>query len=165
MSAHLKESQEILGRLQRALAPESEPQAIVNAIVPELRTLFPLFRITIRRLVDDVMLEITGLWNAGPTSLGVGAKMSVMSSSFPAIASTGKPVVRSRLDRATQLLEGLVGAEGVASYVTLPLRSGDVVTGLLSLSSAMPGAFTEQDVPFFEEVASLVGSRLSSAGG
>lgn len=162
MTAHLEAATEILTRLRDALGHAADAQHVLDVIVSELQPCFPLDRATIRRLDED-MLEIVAIWSAEPTALGIGARMRALSSSLPTIVETGRPVVRTRIGPRKQLLEQVVASEGIASFVTMPLRVAGRIRGLLSFSSRAPDAFSEEDLPFLERVAEIVEVRAAGS--
>ena len=162
MSSHLDDPAGMLAQISAQVDGLHEPQKVVQALLPLLRACFPLYRASIRR-IGDSMLEIVAVWSVAPTSLDVGTKMSVMASSLPTLIRTGKPVLQTRLRPATQLLEGIMATEGIASYVTLPLRDQSRIVGLFSLSSLTPGAFSSTDLDFLERLAAIVESQVTKA--
>lgn len=162
MSAHLDGEAEILAAMRTKVAAADGPQAVLEAVVSALLDPYPLYRATIRR-VDDAMLEIVALWSSARTSLGVGARMSVLSSSLPTIIKTGKPLLSNEAGYNGRLLEQIVAAEGIASYVTIPIRLDGRIVGLLSFSSRVPDAFTHSDLGFLDEVAAIVEGRVAVA--
>lgn len=162
MSAHEEAPAEILSRISHALEEATGPQQVLEALLAELRACYPLDRAAIRR-IDDTMLEIIAVWSTAPTSLGIGTRMSVASSSLPAILTTGRPVVASVRDPGGFLHE-LVLSEGIASYVTLPLRVNGVVRGLISFSSGLPDTFKPDELPFLERVAEAVEAHADVLG-
>jgi transcriptional regulator with GAF, ATPase, and Fis domain len=157
VTGHLEASAEILGGISDELEAVAESQQVLEVVLQHIRLLYPLNRAAIRR-VDGAMLEIVAVWSAERTSLGVGTRMSVASSSLPAILTTGRPVIASVHDPGGFLHE-LVLSEGIASYVTLPLRMNGVVRGLISFSSGLPDTFKPDDLPFLERVAEAVEAR------
>ena len=108
------------------------------------------------------MVEIAALWCAGETALTVGTRMSAQSTALAEIRATGRPQVRDRIDPEESLVEQVMAQEGIRSYVTLPLREGTHATGLLSFSSRIEAAFTDEDVRVLEELAGIVGDTLQA---
>jgi GAF domain-containing protein len=151
----------MLARMRARVEGVGEPQGVVEALLPLLRACFPVDRASIRR-IEDSMLEIVAVWSAVPTSLDVGTTMSVMASSLPALVRTGRPVLQPVV-AARELLDEVMAIEGVASYVTLPLRDQSRIVGLLSFSSLTPGAFSSTDLDFLENVAAIVEVQVVQA--
>jgi hypothetical protein len=57
-------------------------------------------------------------------------------------------------------LEELLRSEGIRSWASTLLRRGGSGVGMLSLSSAHPGAFPRADEAFFGKLAALLEDRL-----
>lgn len=151
-----EEIERFLARV-RAAAGEVTPQAILERAVEGLAERFPISRASIRMVVpDSAVLEVVAVWSATGTVLGAGARMSLGSTAFPAVSVSGRPELRSRVDPREGLLDEIMAADGIESYVTLPLRDGPRTVGLFSVSSSEPGAFAEADLPGLEALAELV---------
>lgn len=119
-----------------------------------------LYRVSMRALSPDGQrLVIVALWSARATSLGVGSTMSVLSSTYPEIVERRSSIVHTSSDTDV-VLDDILRAEGIRSWVSTPLRRGDVVWGLLSFSSAWGNAFKEEDCPVFDRLAAAVEDRL-----
>lgn len=150
---------EAIARLRPAVEAAGSVQQVLDAVVDVVDPSIPLVRAAIRRL-DDVMVEVVAVWTRTPTAIGRGTKMSVSATSFPTVLTTGRPVISTVGDG--RLLDDILRTEGVASYVTLPLRQRGMVAGLLSLSSGSVDAFSDEDLPFLEAIAAAVEGRIAA---
>jgi GAF domain len=120
-----------------------------------LRHFFPLDQATVG-LLDSTGLTLTlaGAWSARPTLLKAGVRMRTSVTSIPELEALGRPAVfgEGGFRPATRTLEEILGADGVRSWVSIPLEPRGFVEGMLSFASATPGAFVEDDCALFDAI-------------
>lgn len=122
-------------------------ESALRAAVRSLAGEFDILRASIRELLrDGRRMTITALVSARPTALVVGATMSVNAASFPEIVASGRPIVWTPQTGAPQLADDVLLAEGIRSWITIPLHAPDgSVDGLLSFSSERTDGFSDDD--------------------
>jgi len=110
--------------------------------------------------IDDAGEQVTlaGLWSSHETVVRRGASLPVSSSMFGLISGAGR-ATRVELEGSTppSLINQLLAEEGNRVCVVVPLRFGAPPLAALSLSSADPAAFPDDQLPFFE----ALGERIS----
>jgi GAF domain-containing protein len=80
---------------------------------------------------------------------------------MPEVLKLDGPVFSADASAERTLLQQVLGTEGVSSWVSIPLRSGRRVVGLLSVSSIQPEAISPADIAFFENIGRVVEGRLA----
>jgi len=122
-----------------------------------------LMRVAIRAYDSESnTVRIVGLWSDKDSAIGTGVTTSATATSMPEILRTGRPVFEANAQEL--YLDGVLRSEGIRSWVSIPLKSGRAVKGLLSLSSSRPNAFPREDEPFLAEVGEVVEEHLLSLG-
>ncbi|MCA1834757.1 MAG: EAL domain-containing protein [Actinobacteria bacterium] len=133
----------------------------VSGFAETLSSEFPLWRISVRMASGRDQLVVAAAWTKGESALVSGIGMSVVATSFPEVVRRDRPV--GSADPAFQMsfVEQLVRAEGIRSWISIPLHDGNgSVIGLLSLSSKEPDIFGEATLGFFAQLGYAVESRL-----
>jgi hypothetical protein len=150
-----------MGSLPTALQNATDAQGALAILVGVLQPLVPsLWRASIRRLLHiDEQLEVIAVWSAVETQLRLGARMSFEASSLPEIIRTGGPV-RSTESAGSRLIDELLVAEGISSWVSIPLKRGDRIFALLSLSSFAEHAFDGFEIATLERIGLALADRL-----
>lgn len=136
---------------------------LVKALQPHIPG---LWRLSVRRfLPQEGQLELVAVWSASDTRLRPGTRISAGASSMPEVLKLDRPVFSAEASSERTLLQQVLTTEGVASWVSIPLRRGRQVVGLLSASSIHPDAISRVDIAFFAEVGKAVEGRLSELAG
>lgn len=161
-----------LRRLVRAVRDSATLEAALEALARALGPRFPVIRVSLRLLDPEGFMELVGVWAGEPTRLPAGTRMHVRATSFPEVLREGRAIVSEDIGEisglALPLLDQLLLAlaEGVQSWVAVPVRRAWALVGLLNFSSDRPGAFRQRDVPFFTDLGEAVqGALLDLAGG
>jgi transcriptional regulator with GAF, ATPase, and Fis domain len=161
----------VIGRGQAAALITAAPMLVRRAgtadealahLVGALRVAIPtVVRLTVRRhLADEEQLEIVAVWSARETRLQAGVRMSSVATSFPEVIQRDGPVIRSPASAGPRMIKELLASEGDQSWVAMPLRGGDDIVGLLTISSSEPDAFDPADLDLFAKLGRSVQARL-----
>jgi GAF domain-containing protein len=80
------------------------------------------------------------------------------------VAQTGEPVLLQdvSLDPRTARLD-LVSAEGLKSFVGVPLRAKNRVLGVMNIASHLPGEFAEEDKYLLDSIGHQLGVAIEQA--
>lgn len=140
---------------------------VLLRLVTTLRPFVPgLWRISVHRfLPGEGQLEFVAVWSASDTQLRPGTRVSAGASSMPEVLRLDRPVFSKDASADRTLLQQVLAAEGVASWVSIPLHRARKVVGLLTVSSIEPDAIGPPDLPFFERIGSAVEARLEQLAG
>ena len=119
---------------------------------------FPLVRVSLRT-VDFATgtVHVAGVWAKRPSKLPPGLRMTMAAGGVAEVLAEGRAVIR-RPGKGPN--DDLLLDEGIRSTVVVPLRDGDVIRGLLSISSADPEIFDSGLLPFFDEVGRYMAASL-----
>jgi len=131
----------------------------VKALQPSLPG---LWRLSIRRyLARDEQLELAAVWSATDTQVPAGLRISARASSLPEVTKTGSAIFSGESEGHQGLLEEIMAAEGVSSWVAIPLRQSGRVFGLLNISSIDAIEITPASRGFFERIGKAVETRAA----
>ena len=157
--------------LRAARAAVSSPQAVpeaLDALVTCLRPHFPISRVSLRVLdVAEDRLQICGVWSDGETAVRPGVTIPIAATSFLELEREGRSLLRrfDELRDRPSLLDQVLHDEGLQCWIVIPLRRGLEILGTLNLAGRSPDAFAEADLPFFDDLATEVGSSLLAIAG
>jgi hypothetical protein len=84
---------------------------------------------------------------------------------MPEVLRLDRPVFSVDASTERTLLQQVLATEGVAAWVSIPLRRGRQVVGLLSVSSIQPEAIRPADVALFADIGKAVERRLLELAG
>jgi formate hydrogenlyase transcriptional activator len=145
---------------------------INNAIISDL-TREPLFRAIAEALGRVVPVERTAIFLHDPerdvlrlfvlhsalpsTYFVVGLEMSPEDSHVGRVFRERRPLLRRDLEREREYpMEDRAFADGVRSYVIVPLVARGTAVGTLAVASTRTGQYSEADAAFLQEVANQV---------
>jgi hypothetical protein len=133
-------------------------QDAVGCIAGVLETAVPsLWRGSVSKLVeDDTQLECMVVWSRADSMVKPGLRVSKFVTTFPEMVRLGRPLVASESKGPTSNLKRVLMSERTHSWVAIPMRDGDAITGMLGFSGDEPGAFAAADVPFYAELGRAV---------
>src|SRR5205823_5544968 len=153
----------ILNALPALVRRDDTINKVLLRLVTALQPYIPgLWRLSVRRfLPHEGQLELVAVWSASDTQLRPGTRISAGASSMPEVLKLDRPVFSADASAERTLLQQVLATEGVASWVSIPLRRGRRVVGLLSVSSIQPEAIGPGDVAFFENIGRVVEERLA----
>jgi transcriptional regulator with GAF, ATPase, and Fis domain len=148
--------------LPRRLGKSKHPEAALNAIVRELRTVIPsVWRATLNRLhIRQNQVECVAVWCDRKTELKPGMRVSTLVTSVPEVLKLRRPVVSSEHRGETSELKRVLLAEGTRSWTAIPLAAQEQIVGVLTLSSRDENVFSMDDLPFYESLGLAVQGRL-----
>jgi hypothetical protein len=156
----------ILRAASGAVASARSVEAALDGLVTALRPHFPISRVSLRVLdpVED-RLEIRGIWSDAETAVGVGVSIPIASTSFQEVERAGRSVIgrAGSFEEPAPLLDQVLIDEGLRSWVVIPLRRDRTTLGALTVSSRDAGAFSDADLPFFDDLGIVVQSPLLRA--
>lgn len=147
---------ELLWRLDSADTAQEALAPLVQLLAPW----FPVDRASLRRIdYPSSEVEVVAVWSRGGNPfVGPGWRLPMSSTSLPEVLRAGKPLIG---DSPQSLLDQvLLGEEGIRSWVTMPIRAGELVVGLLSFSSTWDAAFRPSDTLTFDALRAAVESSL-----
>jgi len=126
-----------------------------------------LCRLSVRRfLPQEGQLQLAAVWSASETRLRRGTRISAGASSMPEVLKLDRPVFSAEAASSDlTLLLQVLATEGIRSWVSIPLRRGRQVVGLLSVSSIQPDAIDPTDSGFFEAIGKAVEARVPQLEG
>ena len=157
---------EILAAIDRAILDANSPASIAQGVVAQIRRLFPAIRVSVVLLERETQtLCSLAVWSQNPTSLPQGLRVPIHDdvSGARAIQSSvilhGDLVDVSHQSRPDKLLY----AEGVRSFMRVPMRTRSEVIGSLNISSARLGGFDETHAAVAQEVADRLAVAISNA--
>jgi GAF domain-containing protein len=148
------------GELRAAVESARALNGAVRSLAEIFRSEYPdLIRLAVRSYdIDENTVRIEAVWSAANTVIGPGFTMAATATSMPEVARTGRPVFEQ--DARANYLEDVLRSEGIRSWVSIPLRSGGAVRGMLSLSSRRTSAFRPEDENFLVEAAGVLEGKI-----
>jgi PAS domain S-box-containing protein/putative nucleotidyltransferase with HDIG domain len=158
------EKRAILHQASQEIAHASQdPEQVYTAVHRAAAQLMPAeaFVITLldeqsQETVGAYLVDKGGRWQPDRTPAGVGLSGMVI--------STGKPVITN--DLTVDPIPGSIHfgeEEEVRSILAVPLRLGDKVTGMLSVQSYKPYAYTSDDQTLLEMLAAHAAVAIENA--
>ena len=149
---------QILHHIDEAILSHRSPQDIVKNILHHVRQLIPCMRASVGLYDEDNRSGVIIAVDSGiPTKIQAGTQISshFEDRDIEAFQNKGFYYVADilRLDRPSPV-EKLLLADGVRSYVWIPIYSTDFRIGSLNLSAASPDAFSPQQIELAHKVAS-----------
>lgn len=79
------------------------------------------------------------------------------------VYESGQPFYTPQADQDTAMIQGVVQALGVRSFLAVPLRPHGTVSGVLAAASTHPDRFSLEERDFFEAAAQWVGMVIQRA--
>lgn len=158
--------------LSRSLDWDETLDEVSRLLVPDLADWCSL------ALLRDGVLETVGVWHRDPetsawaqTMLGVFPIDMGAPTGAPAVVRTGRPELYASIPQ--ELIEAsavneehaaLLKRLGLVSAAVAPMRSGDTVTGAVSLAYAESGRrYSTEDTQLLTDLASRIGTALVNA--
>lgn len=162
-----EERQRLLLEINNAIIANLDRQSLFHAVAQALKKVFSLDGAAIclrdpeRNIFRLFALETPALSNYG---FEVGKEFDQKDSHVGWVLETRKPLLRRDLERERQFsLEDSLLAQGVRSYVVVPLVSKGRVFGTLNVASGTSDAYSEGDVAFLEEIAAQISLAIENA--
>ncbi|NOT55478.1 MAG: PAS domain S-box protein [Deltaproteobacteria bacterium] len=164
---HYRERLSLIHTIEQSILSAETPQAIAQAVLPQLRQVLPCQRATLF-LFDFATKEavILATEAAQQSPLAEGARIP-FESSLQYAEAVFKGDIRLVEDvltianpspqmRARQ-------AEGLRAFLGVPLSTQGTVIGMLNVWSTQPGAFTSEDIDTAHEVATSLAVVIQQA--
>jgi hypothetical protein len=152
----------VVKAVEKATAAARSVDDVMVGVVEVLGSRYDLCRVSLRApLPGGTEVEVLAVWSRRPSDLGAGVRMPMRATSMASIIATGRTQVGTDVQAGDGLLHQVLAAEGIRSYVAVPL--GDVAAGapVLNLSSSRADAFSEADIPLVDAVGAVVAKRLA----
>jgi len=157
---------ETLHRIDRAILVEETPEAIAEATLQRLRQVLPLIGSSVMLFnLDDSVADVLAVSSVKPRNLKVGARLPLAAFDLPSL-QTGEVF---RLDNVetdlptTHPYRDSILAEGIRSYINVPMRIQERLIGTLNLSAAQANAFSQDEVEIAREVALQLAVAIQQA--
>jgi len=158
----------ILHAIDRAILAEQFPEAIVSAAVDHIRALLACWRVNISAFDFTSHQGIVLGWSGSGTPrfpIGTRVPLEAYGSQDLEVLQVGTVYVVedvltcSPLPATIQMSQ----ADGLRSYVRVPLLAQGALIGSLNLMADRPGAFTVEDMDVAREVADQLAVALQQA--
>lgn len=154
--------------VEQATAKVGEAVALEGALArlaDLLAQRYRLTRISVSTVVPGEMVELVGAWTPGGTILRPGSRMAIdrtetVRGDFDRFARGEMVVgVPERVDVARGVSD-VMHEEGMETILTIPLRTGDGLVGIISFASASPEAYGAADRALFERLGAGLQAHL-----
>ncbi len=157
----LRQAADLRARIASRLSLDEAHEIVVE----EVREAFPIVRSSVRMLDPDRphLMAVAAIWSRVPTALRKGMRISTAATTFPSVVRAGRAVVVEETSekRLPTFEDEVLRQQGIRSLVSVPLREGGRVSGLLTFSSTTPRAFETGDGPWFDEVGAACEDALT----
>jgi signal transduction histidine kinase len=155
---------EIMHEIDQSILAARSAESIVIATVDRIRQLIPCQRVTVLQCTEDGQIEGLAAESMGDVApaadIGVYREMiatqSLRNGRVQGAQDIGALQQRSPLQQALY-------AEGIRSYVVVPLRTQDELLGTLHLESDQPAAFQAEHIDAAVKVAALLAVAIRQA--
>jgi len=162
-----EERQRLLLEINNAIIANLDRQSLFSAIAQSLKKVFSLDAAAIclrdaeRNTFRLFALEKPALSNY---VFEVGKEFDQKDSHVGWVLETRRPLLRRDLKEERQfVLEDSLLAQGVRSYVVVPLTSKGRAFGTLNVASGTPNAYSEEDAVLLEEIAAQISLAIENA--
>jgi PAS domain S-box-containing protein len=155
-----------LREIDQAILVAQSPEAIAEVTLRHIRDLVPCQRASVVSFdVASGMALIIAAHLNGVSELSAGRSMPLRAHGLTDDLPTGRPHlvedIRTQTERSAGLEQLL--AEGIRSYLSVPLLSEGQLLGALELGAQDPHAFTAEHVEIAQEAAAQVAVALQQA--
>ncbi len=156
---------ETLQEIDRAILAARSPEAIAQAAMRHIRQLVPCLRASVATFdleADEAV--VLAIHAEGKTKLGIGARVSL--EAFGSIGELQEGRVRLVGDARKLTQTAFVKAfraEGLHSWINVPLITQGEVLGTLNLGSERCDAFSPEDIDIAREVANSLAVAIEQA--
>jgi formate hydrogenlyase transcriptional activator len=157
----------LLRQTDRAILAVRSVEEIAGAALRGLRELVPCLRASVAMIEPGApVARLVGVRATGETRLGPGAEVSLEMLGDLEELRAGRPHVVDHIAQMPAQARAALEAEGVRSFVNIPLLGGGELIGTLNLAAAHFAAFTAEHVEIAQEVAerlavAIVDARLN----
>ncbi|NDJ79087.1 MAG: PAS domain S-box protein, partial [Chloroflexi bacterium] len=157
----------LLREIDQAILSAVSPEAIATAALEHIRALVPCKRASVLVLEPEHDAgRVLAAFSAYETRVGIGYTMSMAESRrvFPALWRGESQFVRDITEISSELpVAAMLRAEGIQSYINVPLMVRGQLIGALSLGADVVHAFTADHLEVAEEVADQLSIAIHQA--
>lgn len=162
---HYVKRLEILAAIDRAILAARSPASIADAVVSQVAQLLPTTRVSVTIFDEEGGVgTILAVWSLRPTRLSADARYPMAEGRSVSVRS-GTPAIVGDLaaiaDRTAA--ENSLLAEGIRSYLRIPLRTQDAVIGSLNVAADEPHGFTAEHLAIAGEVGDSLAVAIRNA--
>jgi len=161
-AAMQRERLAVTSRVATLLAHARSEEEVAHAAVAQLHHSFDYFLAVIQRLDQDGVLRVVAA--EGPLTEGVAGFLaftqSVEDGVNGRVARTGEPALVPDTRRDPDYLGGRDHRTDPRSELSMPIRVGEGVWGVLNLEQQTTNAFSDEDLLLADTVAGQVGAAL-----
>ncbi len=161
-----EERQRTLLEINNAIVANLDREALFGAIVQAFLPVLPFDRATLT-LYDpegDTLRVFALQGSSHPEHFGsIGTEVPRKGSHVGWVFDHKKPLLRRDLEQERQFrVEDRLLAEGIRSYVVVPLLVKGKVLGTLNVGSKAPGRYSEEDAVLLQEVAHQIALAIEN---
>jgi len=155
---------EILQEIDRAILAAGSPEAIAQAALSHIRQLIPYLRASVMLWDDEVRDGVLCAVHARvEIKLGVGARLPLAAFGGEEIRQGKVHMVEDALSLPTTPFFEALKAEGLRSWINVPLISQGDLIGTLNLGWESPGAIDSEHLDIAREVADSLAIAIQQA--
>ncbi len=155
---------ETLQEIDRAILAAGSPGAIAQAALRHIQQLIPSYRASVMVWDDDASEGTLCAVNArGVIKLGIGARLPLAAFGGDCLRQGKVHMVDDALTLPTAAYIEALKAEGLRSWINVPLLAQGALVGTLNLGSDCPGTFSDEQVEIAREVADSLAIAIQQA--
>jgi signal transduction histidine kinase len=155
-----------LRAIDRAVLAAESPEEFARLVLQQLRRLLPAQRLSVALWrAGEQELTVLAAITEGPTALGPGARLPLPSERGVPALLRGEAVLEEDVQElpVPSPSDNLLRAEGLRTYLRVPLVVKGELIGTLALGATTPRAFTAEHVEIAREVADQLALALENA--
>lgn len=161
---HYAERLRILHEIDQSILAARSPETIAVASIGRIRQLIPSQRAMVTALTGEQSIKILAAETAGTLSPTIDEKLyEELYKSAILHAGRVQGVPNLAKAPAQSPLQAHMLAEGIRSYIVMPLLIDDELVGALHLEACEPDAFSEEHVAIAIEIAALLAVAIRQA--
>ncbi|HYR87417.1 MAG TPA: sigma 54-interacting transcriptional regulator [Terriglobia bacterium] len=155
----------LLRETDRAILSVRSVHEIAEAALARFHELVPCERASVALFEQGgAIARLVGVFASDNTRLGLGAEVPLDLFGSMTDLRQGKPyMVESVAQVAAEFVRGALEAEGIRSFVSVPLLANDELIGVLNLGSREPAPFPAEYIEIAEEVADSLAVAIRDA--
>jgi GAF domain-containing protein/GNAT superfamily N-acetyltransferase len=150
-----------LNRAWQAVAASLDPEAVYRTIVEQAAELTGATKVLLRRF-DPTTDELRSVANQGFSERVAAARVRPGEGMLGRVAQTGEPYVSREADR-DRFLQRTIEAEGIGSFVHVPVALGVRLFGVLSAAHEAPGHFGPDELRRLNALALGAAGAIANA--
>ncbi len=158
---------ELADQINRAISSTLDLESVFRIVSQELNKIMDYDRISMNFWYPQQHLFMAEMISSPKSNL-----QSVVAKSIPAaetsmyeVVCTQKPYYRKKLvlDHESKPMDRLIYAEGIRSYMLIPIRDSDKITAVLSLESSKEHGFEEEYIQLLNSIAGQLAIAMQNA--